>query len=170
MKSRIFAVAAITAALALGLATPAFAESYTGGLSANSAAAGSTVEYTSDNTGQPTGMEGSFSLPDKSPNAAGATVNTAADVNRSIVVGEKSSLRFAVKVPRDAKVGSSYNLTVSVGSFVDQKTIKIVGASSSQSIASPSNLSVLWIALVAVVAGLLALFVAIRVRSNKTAA
>jgi len=167
MKSRILAVAAISAALAIGLSSPALAaEAYTGALSANSSASGGTVEYTSDNTGEAPGTTGNFSLAAQSSRAAGVSISTAANVAQTVTVGEKSSLRFAVSIPKDAKVGSVYNLTVSVGAFSDHKTITVVGATASEGIVA-SNFSVLWVALAVFLAALLALFVALRVRSNK---
>lgn len=165
MKRPIVVAAVLTAILAVGIASPAYAEGYTGELSANSSAAGGTVMYTSDNTGEPTGTSGTFTLTDSSPSAAGSQIATASRTSRTIAVGDQKSLRFAVTLPKDARAGAVYNLAVSVGSFSDQKTITVVGASTSAAPAG-SNATFIWVLLGLLAAALLVVFIVIRRRSS----
>jgi uncharacterized membrane protein len=167
MKTRILATVAIATLLAVGVSAPAFAaESYTGALSANTAAPGGTVEYTSDNTGQPDGTDGSFSLSGAQGSALGAPViQLASTVTHSIKVGAHSQLKFAVTVPKTAKAGSIYTLTVKAGKFADKQTIKIAGVAAS----AASSFSPVWIVLALAILIVLALFVVFLTRRRNNA-
>lgn len=168
MKSRILASLAVAAVLALGISAPAFAsQSYTGGLSANSCAPGGSVQYTSDNTGQPDGTSGSYTLSGGGSGALGGpVVNLASDVTHTIVVGSHSHLAFTVKVPSSAKAGSTYTLSVRAGSFSDTQSIKIVGVPAS---AAGANLTILWIVL-AIVLLIVLFLILFLVRRRRNAA
>lgn len=167
MKSRVFATLAVISVLAIGVSTPAFAsQSYTGALSANSAAPGGSVQYSSDDTGEPGGTPGSYSLSESQSGALGAAaINLAADITHSVRVGSHSQLLFTVKLPSDAKPGSTYTLSVRAGSFSDTQPITIIGVAGS---AAPANLTPLWIVLVLALLIVLAVifFVARRRRNS----
>ncbi len=170
MKSRIFATFAIATVLAIGVSAPAFAaQSYTGALSANSAAPGGSVQYTSDDTGQPDGTVGSFSLSGGQAGALGASaIQLASTVTHTVQVGAHSQLTFTVKLPTAATPGSTYTLRVNVGKFSDKQSIKIVGVPAS---AAAANLTPLWIVLALVILIVLALIFVItsRRRNRKVA-
>ena len=170
MKSRIFATFAIATVLAIGVSAPAFAaQSYTGALSANSAAPGGSVQYTSDDTGQPDGTVGSFSLSGSQAGALGgaSAIQLASTVTHTVQVGAHSQLTFTVKLPAAATPGSTYTLRVNVGKFSDKQSIKIVGVAAS---AAASNLTPLWIVLALVILIVLALVFAITRRQRRKVA
>jgi hypothetical protein len=168
MKSRFLVAAAISVALAVGFAAPAFAEGYTGELNANSSAAGGTVVYTSDNTGETAGTSGEYSLTNESPSALGGTIQPASLVTRTVSVSANSSLRFSVTIPKTAKVGSVYKLNVTVGKFADTKTISVVGAPLSSSPAG-FNGTIIWVIAAILVVLLIVLFFILRRRRHTTA-
>ncbi len=170
MKSRVFAILGIATVLALGVSAPAFAsQSYTGALSDNSCAPGGSVQYTSDNTGQPDGTSGDYTLSGGQSGALGApVVDLASIVTHSIKVGSHSHLTFTVKIPTSAKPGSTYTLNVRAGKFSDTQSIKIVGVPAS---IAGANLTWLWITIAVVI--LIALFLSVlfvRRRHSATAA
>ena len=171
MKSRILATAAISIALVVTFASPAFAtQAYTGALSANSSAPGGSLTYNSDNTGQPDGTTGTFDLSGDSASALGTVVNSAAEVTHTIKVGTNGQLTFSVTIPKDAKVGSVYQLAVQTGKFSDRQSIKIVGVPASAPI---SHASAAWIAIpiaIVIVALLLVLFFVLARRRRRAAA
>lgn len=169
-RTRFLSTFAVATILALGVSAPAFAaQSYTGALSANSAAPGGSVQYTSDNTGQPDGTSGSYTLTGGQSGALGVpTIELASKAVHVVQVGAHSHLTFAVKIPTDAKAGSTYTLTVKAGKFADTQSIKIVGVAAS---AAAASLTPLWVVLALAVLIVLALiFVfAARRRNRKTA-
>lgn len=150
MKSRVLAILGIATVLALGVSAPAFAsQSYTGALSANSCAPGGSVQYTSDNTGQPDGTSGNYTLSGDQSGALGTPVmHLASIVTHSIKVGSHSHLSFTVKIPANAKANSTYTLNVRAGEFSDTQTIKIVGVPAS---VAGANLTWLWITIAVVI-------------------
>ena len=145
MKTRILATFAIATVLAIGVSAPAFAaQSYTGALSANSAAPGGSVQYTSDNTGQPDGTNGSFSLSGGQAGALGTpAIELASTVTHAVQVGAHSHLTFKVNIPASATPGSTYTLTVKAGKFADKQSIKVVGVAAS---AAAAGSALIWIA------------------------
>ena len=165
MKSRILATAAIAVALAVGIAAPAFAQTYTGALSANSSAPGGSVTYTSDDTGEPDGTPGSFTIDGSGPKADSAGVTLVSSVSRTIQVGSNSSLRFTVTIPKSAAPGSVYTLHVTAGKFHDTQKIQVVGVVASSN--SGFNAAFLWIGAVVVLAALLIIFFIVRRRRQQ---
>ncbi|HWH25486.1 MAG TPA: hypothetical protein VNT53_02425 [Pseudolysinimonas sp.] len=166
MKSRIFATLAAVAVLAIGVAGPAYSQPYTGALSANSAAPGGSVEYSSDQTGEPGGTSGTYSLTGDPSNAlGGSAVDLAADVTHSVEVGSHGELAFTVTLPKDAKPGTVYTLDVTAGTFADTHTITIVGVPDS---ANVSNLTWLWIVLLVAALIVLALIIVVARRRRST--
>ena len=156
MKFRLLTSVAVAAVLALGVSAPAFAsQTYTGALSDNSCAPGGSVQFTSDNTGEPDGTPGTYSLSGGQSGALGAPViDVASYVTHSIKVGSHSHLTFSVRVPSTAKAGSTYTLSVHAGKFTDTQSIKIVGVPASAAVGA--NLTWLWITIAVIV--LVALF------------
>jgi hypothetical protein len=171
MKTRILATFAIATLLAVGVSAPAFAsESYTGAVSSNTVAPGGTVQYTSDNTGQPDGTSGSYSLSGGQSSALGvAPIELASKVSHVVQVGAHSQLKFSFRMPSTAKPGSIYTLSVKAGKFADKQTIKIAGVAASA--ASAANLTPVWLVLALAILIVLAfIFIAARRRrANKTA-
>lgn len=170
MKSRIFATLAVATVLAVGVSAPAFAaQSYTGALSANSAAPGGSVQYTSDNTGQPDGTTGTYSLSSSQSGALGgaSAIQLASSVSHAVQVGAHSHLTFTVKVPKSAKPGSTYTLAVKAGKFSDSQSITIVGVPAS---AASSNGTALWIAVPLVLLIVLAFIIVLFARRRSKAA
>ena len=171
VKSRILTTLTVAAILAIGVSAPAYAsQTYTGALSANSSAPGGSVQYSSDNTGEPDGTPGTYSLsPGTSSALGGPVINLAASVSHSVAVSAHSHLAFTFRLPANAKAGSTYTLSVRAGKFSDSQTIKIVGVPAS---VAGANLTWLWIAIAVVIliALILILAVARRRRSTVTAA
>jgi hypothetical protein len=172
MKTRILATLAITAALAVGVSAPAFAsESYTGAVSANTVAPGGTVTYNSDNTGQPDGTDGTYSLSGggQSSSLGGSTIQLASTVTHAVQVSAHSQLKFTFRMPSSAKPGSIYTLNVKAGKFADKQTIKIAGIAGA---AAAGSVAPLWIVLALVLVLVLALVVVVITRrraANKPA-
>ena len=168
MKTRILATFAIATLLAVGVSAPAFAtEAYTGGVSSNTVAPGGTVQYTSDDTGQPDGTSGTYSLSGGTSSAlGGTTIELASKVTHAITVGSRSQLTFSFKLPATAKVGSTYPLSVKAGTFADTQTIKIAGVAAS---VAAGSLSPLWIVLALAILIVLALIVVVAARRRNSA-
>jgi hypothetical protein len=165
MKSRIFATAAIAIALAIGVATPAFATaSYTGGLDQNSSAPGGTVTYTAE-TGQPEGTPADYSL-----NGPTTTdIQPSSLITHTATVAAKGHLTFSVKIPKNAKPGSTYQLHVNSGTFKDTQKIHILGVLAS--VGSAFNPIPLVIGLVAVlVIAFIIVFLVLRRRTGANTA
>lgn len=171
MKTRILATLAIATALAVGVSAPAFAaESYTGAVSANTVAPGGTVQYNSDNTGQPDGTDGTYSLTGGQSGAlGGTTIQLASTVTHAVQVGAHSQLKFTFRMPSTAKPGSIYTLNVKAGKFADKQTIKIAGVAGA---ASAASMAPLWIVLALAILIVLAFVFVIAARrrgANKAA-
>jgi hypothetical protein len=170
MKRPILATLSLAAILVVALASPAAASShthqpYTGALSANSCAPGGKLHYQSDDTGQPSGSHGTYTLTGPRSGALGASsISLTADVTHAIRVGAHDQLAFTVAVPKSAQPGSSYTLTVKAGKFADSQTIQIIGVPAS---ASATNLNALWIAIAVAILVALALSIYF-VRRKKT--
>jgi hypothetical protein len=170
MKSRIFATLAVATVLAIGVSAPAFAaQSYTGALSDNSAAPGGSVQYTSDDTGQPDGTVGSYTLSGDPSGAlgGGTVIQLASNVTHTVTVGSHRELTFTVKLPSAAKPGSVYTLSVKAGKFSDKQSIKIVGVAAS---AAAASLTPLWVVLALVILIVLALIFAVVARRRRKVA
>jgi hypothetical protein len=171
MKTRILATFAIATALAVGVSAPAFAsESYTGAVSSNTVAAGGTVQYNSDDTGQPDGTPGTYTLTGGQSGALGGpTIQLASAVTHAVKVSAHSQLKFSFRMPSTAKPGSIYTLNVKAGKFTDRQTIKIAGVAGA---AAAASMAPLWIVLalaVLIVLGLVFVVAARRRNAQKAA-
>jgi disulfide bond formation protein DsbB len=126
------------------------------------------VQYTSDDTGEPDGTNGNYSLSGDESGALGAAtgIQLASVVTHTVQVGAHSQLKFTVKLPTSAKPGSTYTLKVNVGKFSDTQSIKIVGVAAS---AAAASLAPLWIVLVLALLIVLALIFFLTRRRRKVA-